>query len=386
MIKTLVTTLALLCGLSMSQCGWAAPVYSLTVLDRLDGQPTFAQDINSSGQVVGYAQTPSGLTIAVLWQAGMVVNLDQWSAGVAGSNSRAHAINDHGEIAGSATARGRVHAALWANGGFTDLDPFSASSAAFDIDRDGRVVGRSGSEAALFAGGVVTTLADGRSSSAYGIGPTSGRIVGNALSQYEQASTFQGGNFQYLASPSIWSAARSINDSGQIVGEGVNCLGGQLTRCALSWSGGDAVVLGMLGGAGASANDINAAGQVVGYSETAGNGQHAAIWIAGAVADLNLLIANLDDWLVYDALAINDLGQVVGHAYNLTSRETRSVVLTPQTVALPSTLWLVLAGLIAVVRTAPVRVLRAGLARGAEPACGSRARDCPSGDKPLQIP
>lgn len=354
MIKKLAMTLALLCGLSMSQGGSAAPLYSLTVLDRLDGRPSFAQDINLSGQVVGYAVTQAGTYIAVLWQDGQVVNLHQWSAGVATGNGKAYAINDRGEIAGSANVRGRVHATVWANGGATDLDPLSATSAAFDIDRDGNVVGRSGSEAALFAGGVVTKLADGRSSNVLGIAPTSGRVVGNALDQFERASTFAGGSFSYLESSSIASTAKAVNDSGRIVGEGVNCQSGQLTRCALSWSGADAVVLDTLGGASALANDINAGGQIVGASDTAGNQQHAVIWTAGVVADLNLLITNVDDWLVYDALAINDVGQIVGHAYNLSSRETRSVVLTPLTVSEPTTLWLVLAGLLAITRAAPV--------------------------------
>lgn len=348
MIKSWVAAMVVLLGLALGAPGWAAPIYTMTLLgpfvdDRLGSLPTVALDLNASGQIVGYASF-SGNSSAILWQDGAVVRLDDWSGGLAGSGSQAHAINDHGQIAGYATVRGRRQAALWAQGRFTNLDPSSASSAAYDIDAQGRAVGVSGSEPALFAGGSVSRLATA-TGQAFGISPTTGLVVGSRLDLFDRASSFQLGSARDLPDPSLSSAALAVNDGGQIVGMGRVCRNGTpqpLGSCALSWTGGQATLLDTLGGGTAAANDINASGQIVGSAATADNLLHAAIWQAGQVADLNDLIVNLGDWQVVEAMAINDLGQIVGQAFNASSRETRSFLLTPGVISAPSSPWLVM--------------------------------------------
>src|SRR2546421_15427 len=68
--------------------------------------------------------------------------------------------------------------------------------------------------------------------------------------------------------------------------------------------------LGTLGGSASYAYGMNAAGQVVGNSLTAGNdSQHAFRWTGGVMQDLGTLGGHSSE-----AYAINDAGQVAGHS------------------------------------------------------------------------
>jgi probable HAF family extracellular repeat protein len=74
---------------------------------------------------------------------------------------------------------------------------------------------------------------------------------------------------------------------------------------------GTLIDLGTLGGTSSIAYGINASGQVVGYSETAGNAaQHAFLYSGGVMIDLHVLAGLSGSYS--SASGINDAGQVVG--------------------------------------------------------------------------
>jgi len=198
-------------------------------LGTLGGADTSVADINESGQIVGRSSH------AFLYDGTMH---DLGTLG--GSFSQASAINDLGLIVGSAgTASGETHAFLY-DGTMHDLGTLGGSySYATAINRSGYEVG----DAETASGGQRAFLYDG---SMHDLG---------SLGEYD-AFIFTTG----------------INDSGRVVGYAARPFP---TSNHPFYYDGTMHDLGTLGGSDAEAYDINNSGQVVGYSITASNEDHA---------------------------------------------------------------------------------------------------------------
>jgi len=113
----------------------------------------------------------------------------------------------------------------------------------------------------------------------------------------------------------LWtgSIARGINESGQIPGQGQNP-GGQPR--AFLWEGSEMKDLGVPARGNLSrARSINGSGDVVGEWRISVNGQQrfkAFLWEDGQMKDLNALIPAGAGWDLLGAQAINESGQIVG--------------------------------------------------------------------------
>ena len=108
-------------------------------------EDTIAEDLNKNGEVVVRSETRS-----FLYSNGTLTEIT--APGV--SSVQAFAINDKGEVVGSALFAGdtEVHAFLYSDGELIDLGTLSGgSSVALDINNKGEVVGTSDGRAFLFS-------------------------------------------------------------------------------------------------------------------------------------------------------------------------------------------------------------------------------------------
>jgi len=317
----------------------AAPRYSIV---ELQGVP---QRLNDNGQVAGWVfvgpdahaaiysngawldlGVPAGDQLSTLFginNAGAAVGYsfaslpgpdNRWQAVLAPANatalqalsvltpdSFAYAINDGGAVVGCLNRYDDVfpdphRAFLYANGSVTDVhalmatDPFQDFTCARDVNSAGVVVGEFQSSSApqrgfLYQNGGVTLLAQS---------PTA-----------------------YLTN------ARAVNDAGKVVGEGR--LAGFTADHALVYDVGTAAItsLGLesTGAFNSRPNDVNSAGAVVGMMFLA-VGEHAFVASSGQLLDLNDLLPAGTEWVLQEAMSINDGGQIVGRGYLTSSPNT----------------------------------------------------------------
>jgi probable HAF family extracellular repeat protein len=117
-----------------------------TVLNTLGGTYSEANSINNIGQIVGYADTSTGVKQASLWQPGSTTPI-----ALGGGSSDAFSINNNGQIVGYFITGGTQHAALWQPNSLNpiDLNNLVATPSylkyAFGINDFGQIVAESAS-------------------------------------------------------------------------------------------------------------------------------------------------------------------------------------------------------------------------------------------------
>ena len=249
----------------------------MTALPTLGGNNGFATSVNSSGQVVGWAENtvhdptcvpPQVLQFeAVVWGPGQhqMQQLPPYSGDPDGA---ATGINDNGQVIGISgicqNAVGNqtaIHALLWQHGTVTNLGNLGgyAWNTPMALNNHGQIVGFSD-----------------LSGDQHGANP----------------------NFHAF----LWTQSRGIQDLGTLPGDAIS-----------------------------EALGINDQGQVVGVSYGAGfTNPRAFLWQDGVMTDLNTLIPSGSSLYLQAAQEINDLGEIVGQASDQTTGNAPAFLLIPR--------------------------------------------------------
>lgn len=128
--------------------------------------------------------------------------------------------------------------------------------------------------------------------------------------------------------------ARGLNDNGVIVGWGAISNGMR----GFAFNNGQVTDLGVLpGGTNSYALAVNNSVSVIGVSSKADAPEHAFIWKAGTMRDLNSLHSGNTKWILRQARGINDQGQILGLG-ELDGRD-RAFLLVPRAESFSSFAW-----------------------------------------------
>ncbi len=314
----------------------AAPRFTIRAIDGIGGAESLALGVNDHGQVVGQFVRENGSLGAYIWSSsGGMVELQ----GLTGtSDTAAFNLNNRGQVVGyGMRADGQTEALLWQPDGqmvnVGQVWDASGGTEVFDINEQGMMVGSrrvaAGQRQGLMytVGGDIVNVGtiEGNNQSKNTAINEDGDVAGFSyrLFQPDRAAVTHYTGDAYEPTVDLgptgrtFSRAFDLNDLGQVVGFAND--GASAIRAAIfdtdrpgGWTN-----LGIVEGYGfeeSEALSINNSGWIVGRSFNFENSA-ATFYFGGEAIELSTLVDNLsaDGFIaLYEANAVNDLGQIVG--------------------------------------------------------------------------
>src|SRR5262245_15073235 len=339
---TILAVLAVCTVASLPAMAQTGIEYTVETLGTLRGdQSSVAWGINAQGDVVGWSNGPNGTRAFIRYASGRpMVALPSLPDR---PRSVARDISDTGVIVGSANSGGTDlgHAVVWSNGTVRDLGTLGTGSfsEAWGVNNHGQVVGwsytnggngLSGVHAFLYteAEGLVDLTPSNDNGYALDIND-SGQVTGyrTALGGYH-AYRWMDGAFEDLGVlPGFaHSFGWAISEAGLVTGSPSTAAGNSARFVRSTEPAG----LESLGGTGEHnvGRGINSTGQVVGVRGQ--SGQRGVIFTDKAgLRDLNALIDPASGWVILQANDINDAGEIVGYGTNNITGQTNALLLKP---------------------------------------------------------
>ncbi len=336
-----------------------AESYYVKDLGTLGGNTSQAYALNNYGQVVGYSDTSSLVSHAVLFSGTGSNNIDLDVRGGNSTIGEARGINDSGQIVGfgQPSSGGRQIAILYSASGNVDLDDLCDSGvtagSAEAINNSGTIIGDADDcffddQPCRFGGtGTGNTalggIGGGINGVAYDINVFGQSVgYGTRSDQAQHATLFSGAGTNNVDLGTLGgfnSHAYGINNAGQIVGDSVLPGNSVYHAVLFSGTGSNNIDLGSLGGISCHAYAINNSDEIVGNSYPATNNNsiyHAFIYKNGVMSDINGLllpgsgfsnIRLIETGSRVPGRSINDSGQIA--AVGEIGGRTHAVLLTP---------------------------------------------------------
>ncbi len=301
---------------------WAARNWTLVDIGTLGGPGSYGTAVSNNGLVVGCSDVAGGAVHAFLYRDGTLHDLGT-ANGAGDGNSCALAVNSDGVAAGRS---GTGELVVWKDASVTNL---GVRGEVGGINEAGVVVGRyvdgTRSGAFMYRDGMLSDLGvlGGNLADPYAYSAATGVNVRNEVvgSSNGRAFLYVNGAMRDLGTlGGNQSAARGINDRGQVVGMAANAQG-QPTAFLY-----DGAMRALPGWDYATAIDISNRAQVIASDE----GAHGYLVADGKATRLDQLpdVASRG-WHHLEPKGINDRGWIVGTAFNAEG-QSRAFLLIPR--------------------------------------------------------